>query len=391
MGVTFKPVHNRTNAKNKSGLYSIHIRVTVDRETRYFDPDLPKLPLKYWSGKENKWVKDSHHQHYMFNTALMDRLRELQEYQNNLMFMNRPVTFDKLKTFFERKGDKNSFNDYVVHYIKTARFVSLNTRKKFITFQKHLDNFNPKIRFNHLEESLILEFRDFLLSKGHSGSTVDKYFSPFKKIVRDALKHDYLMRDPFFEVKLEISLAPAKRTALNTEELTAWYNLKLPEDKQHLVKHRDVFSFQCRSGLYYNDVKQLSPDQVIETEAGLMIESNRFKNNNKFIIPIYKLPYGIAILKQYMDMGNNPIFPTIEEPAYNRALKEIAALAGIDKNITNKVGRHTFTDLMISKGFPRQFVSKMLGHKKEQTTQIYYEMNAYHMAGGLSSFEDIEF
>ena len=46
---------------------------------------------------------------------------------------------------------------------------------------------------------------------------------------------------------------------------------------------------------------------------------------------------------------------------------------------------------MISKGFPRQFVSKMLGHKKEQTTQIYYEMNVYHMAGGLSNFDDVVF
>ncbi|WP_305982374.1 hypothetical protein [Roseivirga thermotolerans] len=46
---------------------------------------------------------------------------------------------------------------------------------------------------------------------------------------------------------------------------------------------------------------------------------------------------------------------------------------------------------MYLKGFPRQFVSKMLGHKKEQTTQIYYEMNAYHMAGGLSNFDDVVF
>jgi len=47
--------------------------------------------------------------------------------------------------------------------------------------------------------------------------------------------------------------------------------------------------------------------------------------------------------------------------------------------------------LMISKGFPRQFVSKMLGRSKEQTTQIYYEMNSYHMAGGLSKFDDVVF
>tara|TARA_B100000965_G_scaffold359711_1_gene339961 strand:+ start:18635 stop:18775 length:141 start_codon:yes stop_codon:yes gene_type:complete len=46
---------------------------------------------------------------------------------------------------------------------------------------------------------------------------------------------------------------------------------------------------------------------------------------------------------------------------------------------------------MYSSGFPRQFVSKMLGHSKEETTEIYYEMNAYHMAGGLSNFDDVVF
>lgn len=34
---------------------------------------------------------------------------------------------------------------------------------------------------------------------------------------------------------------------------------------------------------------------------------------------------------------------------------------------------------MYSSGFPLQFVFKMLGHSKEVTTEIYYEMNAYHM------------
>lgn len=31
MGVSVKPVFNRTNRKNETGLYSIHIRLTIDK------------------------------------------------------------------------------------------------------------------------------------------------------------------------------------------------------------------------------------------------------------------------------------------------------------------------------------------------------------------------
>ncbi len=56
----------------------------------------------------------------------------------------------------------------------------------------------------------------------------------------------------------------------------------------------------------------------------------------------------------------------------NAYLKEIAVMCGINKELTMHIARHTFaTTVTLSNGVPIESVSKMLGHKKLATTQIY--------------------
>ena len=56
----------------------------------------------------------------------------------------------------------------------------------------------------------------------------------------------------------------------------------------------------------------------------------------------------------------------------NAYLKEIAVMCGIKKELTMHIARHTFaTTVTLSNGVPIESVSKMLGHKKLATTQIY--------------------
>ena len=52
-------------------------------------------------------------------------------------------------------------------------------------------------------------------------------------------------------------------------------------------------------------------------------------------------------------------------------LRGWAAMAGIDKNITFHSGRHTFAVMMLTLGTDIYTVSKLLGHRSLQTTQIY--------------------
>ena len=56
----------------------------------------------------------------------------------------------------------------------------------------------------------------------------------------------------------------------------------------------------------------------------------------------------------------------------DRSLKRIAVLCGIEKKLTFHVARHTYaTTICLMNGVSLETLSKMLGHKRITTTQIY--------------------
>ena len=58
----------------------------------------------------------------------------------------------------------------------------------------------------------------------------------------------------------------------------------------------------------------------------------------------------------------------------NKQLKRVATKAGIEKNITTHVGRHTFATLLLTKGAGIYDVQELLGHHDVKVTQVYANM-----------------
>lgn len=375
MGVSIKPAFNRDEKVKNNNPHSIYLRVTIDRDSRYLNPKLPKVSKNYWQNKANKWVRDSHPNHFLFNKKIQKKLEDTIDYINRLELQDNIVTHQKILEHFERRGDKTLFNDYVTEYNRTYKFQAVTTKKKYLTFANLLDEFNPHIKFTNIDEALLLDFRDFLIKqKKHKGSTADKYFDPFKKITKDAVRRDYLSKDPFQYIDLGIKKEEPQRTALTQEEIKALLKHKFNANEKHLETNRDVFIFQCYTGLYYNDVKCLSEESFTLHKGKMFLEGNRQKNDNSFIVPLHRFPEAISILEKYKGQPEE-ILPTISEPAYNRSLKEIAKKAGIAKNISNKTGRHSFADLLADMGLPETHMKKMLGHKKDSNaTKNYFEL-----------------
>lgn len=87
-------------------------------------------------------------------------------------------------------------------------------------------------------------------------------------------------------------------------------------------------------------------------------------------------PQAKAILQKYKNInGTGPkvgLLPINSNQKTNAYLKEVAAACGIEKHLTFHVARHTFaTTVMLSNNVPIETVSKLLGHTKLSTTQIY--------------------
>ena len=56
-----------------------------------------------------------------------------------------------------------------------------------------------------------------------------------------------------------------------------------------------------------------------------------------------------------------------------QVVKELAAAAGIQKNVYPHLLRHTVAQWLADRGMPENLLQQFLGHTKPDTTQVYYE------------------
>ncbi len=72
-----------------------------------------------------------------------------------------------------------------------------------------------------------------------------------------------------------------------------------------------------------------------------------------------------------LTMQNTNIFSMRSETHLSKVLKQWCKDAGIDKRVSFHTARHTFATLALTQGVDLYTVSKLLGHKTIQATQIY--------------------
>jgi site-specific recombinase XerD len=160
---------------------------------------------------------------------------------------------------------------------------------------------------------------------------------------------------------------------LSEHELAILEAKQFTNERLALVK--DIFIFSCYTGFAFIDVSKLTPANIqIGIDGKRWLAKNRQKTNILSNVPL--LQPALAIIEKYKNhpkaCNKGLLLPMLSNQKVNSYLKEIGDLCGINKDITFHVARHTFaTTVTLSNGVPIESVSKMLGHKKIQTTQIY--------------------
>ena len=164
----------------------------------------------------------------------------------------------------------------------------------------------------------------------------------------------------------------------------------IPEDKKYLEKVRDVFLFQCFTGLRYSDVANLKSSDVKET----FIEITTVKTSDSLIIELNN--QSKAILKKYeKNQYDNKALPVISNQRMNEYLRELAELAKINELVretffignlrkeiilpkyallSSHAGRRTFICNALSLGIPPQVVMKWTGHSDYKAMKPYIDI-----------------
>jgi integrase/recombinase XerD len=261
--------------------------------------------------------------------------------------------------------------------------LSTGTLKNYYTTERYLKMFlgrKLKIKNVSLAElnfQFISEFEFFLRrttpldeSNPLTNNGIMKHLERLRKMVTLAVKMEWLPKDPFQRYSLKFH--KVDKPFLSTAELTRVEETELKIAK--LLLARDLFVFSCYTGLAYVDLMDLKPINLSTGIDGDWIKTSRKKTDISVNIPL--LPKAKVILDKYRDdvraRHRGGLFPTLSNQKMNEYLKQIAAACQISKPFSFHTARHTFaTSVTLANGVPIETVSKMLGHTKLSTTQIY--------------------
>lgn len=280
-----------------------------------------------------------------------------------------PIPFKELIGYHNEQGETLLAVGTMRHYKVTQRYLIKFFQQKFG---------KPDINLADLDYKFISDFELFLYNhkpKDHQKpmdtNGVLKHIVRLKKMTNLAVKLKWLPADPFQGFKMT-------RKRVDKDFLTA-FELKAIEEKKfelgRLILVRDMFVFACYTGLSYIDLANLKKGNIVKGIDGEnWIQTFRQKTTIPVNTPI--LPKAQSIVDHYKNdiraEEKGTVFPIISNQKVNSYLKEIADLCDVKKNLTFHVARHTFaTTITLSNGVPIETVSKMLGHNKLSTTQIY--------------------
>lgn len=331
------------------------------------------------------------------NTYLKHVSSQLFEAYQNLKRENRFVTSALLKANFLRADESQYALTDIINYHNEHMKSTLRwgTQKNYFTTHKYIFLFlkqkhkTTDIFLSELNYKFIIDFERFLRGQKSMGNnTVMKHIERLRKMINLAYKMEWLDKDPF--IKFEAKYEKKERTYLTLQELQAIENKQFTIDRLQLIK--DLFVFSCYTGLSYGDVMNLSTTNLASGVDGKQwIYAKREKTSTPMKIPI--LSKAMYIIKKYdahpEAVVKNKLFPTISNQKLNSYLKEIADVCGIAKNLTFHIARHTFaTTVTLSNGVPIETVSKLLGHSKITTTQIYAKVIERKVSEDMQQLEE---
>lgn len=246
--------------------------------------------------------------------------------------------------------------------------ITKNHLSSFIKFKHGADDFD----FADLNLEFVKDFEFYLRSvRNCANNTTLKYIANFKKIVIRAIDKEIIDKDPFKHFK-------GKKTKIVKKPISAIELAKLQTHQfsiERLNIVRDIFVFQCYTGLAYIDAYQLTSADIKDGVDGKpWIISERQKTNSTAKIPL--LPNAVKILEKYKNhpvcIQRGTLLPVYSNQKMNGYLKEIAVLCGFPFSLNTHMARRTFgSTVTLNNNVPINVVKELLGHSSVKQTEAY--------------------
>jgi site-specific recombinase XerD len=376
-------VIKRNNTKNHKA--PVVCRITVNGKRVEISLKKSIEPAK-WSSEAGRAIGSSIESR-LLNTTIDLMSNTIMRNHNQLVMDNKPIDALAIKNSFLGISEKKYtlIETFKYHNARMETLIGIDiekgTFKKFETVLSKIERFIKKnyvrndLFLDELNFKFITDFEYFMKTEDAvKHNTALRYIRCLKKIINLAMQNEWITRNPFINYKCQYTRV--NREVLNDEELQLLWDREIGIDRLDEVKN--VFLFCCYTGYSFADVERISKKDLARgIDGDYWIFTERKKTGVTSNVPL--LPRALEIIQRYSDhkycINASKLLPVKSNQKMNAYLKEVAILCKVNKNLTMHMARHTFaTTVTLSNGVPIETVSKMLGHTKITTTQIYAQV-----------------
>lgn len=252
------------------------------------------------------------------------------------------------------KQDKKFF-DYF-EKIKSLKVSNFSVWRQALNHLKSYAN-NDNLKFSDINTTFLEYFKGYLLVQVQPG-TARGLYACLNQVLRQAVKDEIIPSNPCEKVS-GIKGHNSKRAYLTFDEMQKLNNTycTYPEIKR-------AFLFACYTGLRKSDIKSLLWKNIQNNQ----IELIQGKTKEPLYIPLNN--DATKLLGEPQEPEKH-IFQIPSNTLLGSIIKFWIHSSGITKPITFHSARHTFATLALTYGVDVYTVSKLLGHSRVETTQIY--------------------
>jgi site-specific recombinase XerD len=385
---------------NEEGLAPIYCRITLDGNRTQFST-AKRVHPDYWNAAANK-VSNKCLNAAAINEDLESIKGDLRKIYNQLTATQTHVTGEMVKNAFTGKGEEKKtiiglyeYNIELFRQKVKQKKAAYKTLQRFLTIKTKVfaylrEEFNLSDKpLCDIKQSFGEDFKHYLtVHDGLCENTAMKYLKSCKQLFHFAVLKNWLEKNPMQGFKC--TYKNPHRETLTMQEIIELQQLDLPLPR--LTEVRDVYIFSCYTGYAYQEVYNLSPENiVIGMDGNKWLNVQRQKTKDPEMVPL--LPVALQMIEKYQDhpycIANNKLFPVNSNQKYNEYLKEIAKIAGIKKKMTTHIARHTFaTTILLDNDVPIETASKLLGHSSLRTTQIYTKVSLKKISNNMAELRN---
>lgn len=228
-----------------------------------------------------------------------------------------------------------------------------------------LETGNETLTIDLVDAEWMSDFERFLTVR-YDSYYMTKHLYYVKTVIDHAVLKKYLQYNPVKSFKIRKVVSDAELVFLQDDEtarfelVDIYSNPGLAVLAPQLALVRDAFLAMVEIGQHYRDYKDFVANPIaslVVVQGFTFFKKKRQKTGQVAIVPISKKL--MALADKYGGLDKLPV-PNLAE--FNQLLKVLAALAGINKNLSSKAARKTFADKNINEDeIDLDTVAKMLG------------------------------